>query len=71
MCGAIVVQVSTGKTDYTGKAHFDNIKPITNAQIYNVTVPIESFTRSAPVDSASTNVMPTRPPMEKFADTFR
>ena len=33
-------------------------------------MPIKSFTRSAPVDSASTNVMLTRTLMAKLADTF-
>ena len=69
MRGAIVVQVSTGKTGYTGKAHFDNIKPI-YVHMYNATVAIESFTRSAPADSAPINLMPTRPLIKKFADTF-
>ena len=62
MCGDIVVQVSTGNTVYTGKAHFDNINQI-NTQIYNATVPIEFITRFVPVDSVSTNVTSTHAPM--------
>ena len=49
MCGDIVVQVSTGKIIFTGKAYFDQTKPI-NTQIYNVTVPIESIEQPTPAD---------------------
>ena len=42
MRGVIVVQVSTGRTVYTGKVHFDKVKPV-DTRVYNVTVPVNAI----------------------------